>query len=193
MTRFREDAGYLTSAQIEARPKGPNGRPTCRFCSEEVPPGRRTFCSERCIHEWKIRTQGAYARKQVFKRDAGVCAGCGLDTEALKHQVHLAWVEWSKAGRQPTIAAVHEAKLKELFGRYPWAFSAYKRKYYPDQAWMVPAHTALWEADHLVPVAEGGGACGLSNLRTLCRPCHMEATKALRARLRAAKKNVTVG
>ena len=37
-----------------------------------------------------------------------------------------------------------------------------------------------------MPVAEGGGLCGLSNLRTLCTPCHRSATRALRRRLTAA-------
>jgi 5-methylcytosine-specific restriction endonuclease McrA len=41
----------------------------------------------------------------------------------------------------------------------------------------------LWDADHIVPVAEGGGACDLSNIRTLCLVCHREATRALRERL----------
>ena len=34
----------------------------------------------------------------------------------------------------------------------------------------------LWQADHIVPVAEGGGACGLENLQTLCLPCHKRKT-----------------
>jgi 5-methylcytosine-specific restriction endonuclease McrA len=30
-----------------------------------------------------------------------------------------------------------------------------------------------WEADHVRPVADGGGQCPLDQLRTLCRyPCH---------------------
>lgn len=45
---------------------------------------------------------------------------------------------------------------------------------------------ALWECDHIVPVAEGGGSCGLDNLRTMCRDCHTRETKALRQRLKAA-------
>lgn len=39
-----------------------------------------------------------------------------------------------------------------------------------------------WEMDHIVPVVEGGGACGLENLRTLCPDHHREATAALAKR-----------
>ena len=31
---------------------------------------------------------------------------------------------------------------------------------------------SLWDADHIVPVAQGGGECGLENMRTLCLKCH---------------------
>jgi 5-methylcytosine-specific restriction endonuclease McrA len=44
---------------------------------------------------------------------------------------------------------------------------------------------SLWDADHAVPVAEGGGQCDLSNMRTLCLQCHRAATAALRLRLKA--------
>jgi hypothetical protein len=42
----------------------------------------------------------------------------------------------------------------------------------------------LWQADHILPVAEGGGGCSLENLRTLCLPCHRTVTAELSARLR---------
>ncbi len=42
---------------------------------------------------------------------------------------------------------------------------------------------SLWDADHIVPVAEGGGECDLENLRTLCVHCHRVVTAELRARL----------
>lgn len=41
---------------------------------------------------------------------------------------------------------------------------------------------SLWDADHIVPVVEGGGACDLSNIRTLCVLCHRKATSQLRER-----------
>jgi 5-methylcytosine-specific restriction endonuclease McrA len=122
-------------------------RVPCRWCGAEVPPRRRTFCSDACVHEWKLRTDPSYLRKQVFARDRGVCAACGVDTEALR-----------KDKRKLDYAA-RRAFEKQWGGR-----------------------RHLWDADHIVPVAEGGGECGLDNLRTLCLKCHREATAALRAR-----------
>ena len=42
---------------------------------------------------------------------------------------------------------------------------------------------SLWDADHIVPVVEGGGECDLQNIRTLCLKCHRTVTAELRARL----------
>jgi 5-methylcytosine-specific restriction protein A len=45
----------------------------------------------------------------------------------------------------------------------------------------------LWDADHIVPVVEGGGECDLANMRTLCLHCHRLKTALLRQRLAQAK------
>ena len=47
------------------------------------------------------------------------------------------------------------------------------------------AERPRWEADHIVPVADGGGECGLDNYRLLCRPCHVKVTLDWRAKRRA--------
>jgi len=44
------------------------------------------------------------------------------------------------------------------------------------------ARKSLWDADHIVPVVEGGGECDLENIRTLCLKCHRAATAELRKR-----------
>ena len=49
---------------------------------------------------------------------------------------------------------------------------------------------SLWDADHIIPVIEGGGECDLENIRTLCLRCHRVATAALRARLREARRSM---
>lgn len=46
-----------------------------------------------------------------------------------------------------------------------------------------------WDADHIVPVIEGGGLCGLDNYRTLCIKCHQEETKKLAARRAEARRS----
>jgi len=133
-------------------PKGPAGRTLCRRCGTEVPAGRRSFCSEPCVHEWKLRTDPGYLRDRVFERDRGVCSGCGVDTVALR-------THFLKLDYKARYKFLREWKLKDGFRK------------------------SLWDADHIIPVAEGGGECDLSNMRTLCLKCHRAVTDLLRVRL----------
>ena len=50
----------------------------------------------------------------------------------------------------------------------------------------------LWDADHIVPVIEGGGECDLENIRTLCLLCHRVVTAQLRER-RSQKASIAPG
>src|SRR3989442_1319007 len=69
-------------ADAEGLLRGPGGRALCRWCGLEVPAGRRTFCSNWCVHEWRLRTDPSYLRAAIFERDKGKCALCRLDTDA---------------------------------------------------------------------------------------------------------------
>ncbi len=132
-------------------PKGAAGRALCRWCGLEVPKGRRTFCSEWCVDQWRLRTDASYLRERVFERDHGVCALCGCDTVA----------EWARIRRL--------RRPKREAALAAWGIRGSYR-------------ASLWDADHILPVVEGGGECDLDNLRTLCLKCHREATAALRRR-----------
>lgn len=44
------------------------------------------------------------------------------------------------------------------------------------------SYSENWQADHIVPVFAGGGACDISNFQTLCVECH--ADKTLRGELK---------
>ena len=152
-------SGGRTSAASLA--KGPNGLPLCRWCDLEIlAKRRRTFCSDYCVDQWRLRTDPGYVRERVFARDRGVCAGCGADTVAI-------------------FAALKRARGKER---------AAGLRFYGMKG--IGSRKSLWDADHVVPVAEGGGQCDLDNLRTLCVACHREATAALRARLVADKQRL---
>jgi 5-methylcytosine-specific restriction endonuclease McrA len=138
----------------EGLEKGPNGRNLCRWCNLEVPARRSTFCSDWCVHEWKLRTDPGYLRDRVFERDRGICAVCGIDCSAL--YIHLRRLRGSARRR----AAVE---------------------------WDMRGRKSLWDADHVIPVVEGGGECDLSNMRTLCLKCHRARTLELRRRLQGLK------
>jgi 5-methylcytosine-specific restriction protein A len=52
----------------------------CRWCKRVVTGRRRTFCSDACVHEWRLRSSTSYLRECVLRRDRGICALCGIDT-----------------------------------------------------------------------------------------------------------------
>lgn len=131
----------------KALPTGPNGRALCRWCQQEVPKGRRSFCSEGCVTEHCIRTDPTFVRKAVFKRDAGVCAICRFDTEKMKRVLEHA-----------------RSSLADLTGER-WANLYWFHKAAADilRAIQWEDYRSNWQADHIRPVAEGGGLCGLDN------------------------------
>ncbi len=55
------------------------------------------------------------------------------------------------------------------------------------QEWKVGRRRSLWDADHIVPVVEGGGECDISNMQTVCLKCHRQLTAELRARVAQKK------
>jgi 5-methylcytosine-specific restriction enzyme A len=132
------------------------GEPICRWCRAAITaPRRRTFCSDPCVHEWRVRSSPSYVRDQVWKRDRGVCRRCGFD-------VKKAQTAWRRL--RPAAGARAE--------RCAWR-----------------AARPRWEADHILPVSDGGGECGLENYRLLCRGCHVAVTaqwRRLKVVVRAA-------
>jgi len=122
------------------------GEPICRFCRTLVRPPRRTFCSDVCVHEWRLRSDPSYVRQKVWKRDKGRCRLCHDDVARAERH-------W-KRQRPPRAARAAYRAWRETRPR--------------------------WEADHIIPVADGGGECGLDNFRLLCRACHLAITTAWR-------------
>lgn len=187
--------------------RGPNGRPFCRICAAEVPLGRRTICSVACEEEIRIRA-GIGTREAVDRRDRGVCWACGLDTGRLDRLLHrlrnvcaaratqAALLPWGSPLRTPAgLLAEQQAVAEdrraadELARRGVERLGAGELVRWHKGAWAGFTWPHLWEADHIVPVVEGGGACGLDGLRTLCRQCHVAETRKLRARLARDRTN----
>lgn len=90
--------GFTNRRSLE---KGASGRNLCRWCNLEVPPRRVTFCSDWCVHEWRLRTDPGYLREQVLERDCGICAQCGVDClDAWRHLKRLRGVGRQRAYRE---------------------------------------------------------------------------------------------
>jgi 5-methylcytosine-specific restriction enzyme A len=146
------------AAERATLPQGENQRALCRWCSLEVPLRRFTFCSDWCVHEWRLRTDPGYLRDQVYRRDRAVCALCHIDAIA-------AYRDLRRSRGRARLALLERWGLKRVSRR------------------------SLWDADHILPVAEGGGECDLGNLRTLCLICHREQTLLLQKRLKVSHRN----
>jgi 5-methylcytosine-specific restriction protein A len=149
-------------------PRNEQGQRLCRNCAGVMPKGKRHNCSAKCTDEWALKTSPNLMRAAVFQRDRGICARCKVDTEARKAEF---------AARRKSIKGWpdYEKQLKDLRELYGVP---------PGRA----ASGPWWDADHILPVIEGGGECGIEGYRTLCILCHRIVTNELRWRMKQARR-----
>lgn len=166
---YRRNDAATAAANPTGKLRGPNGRRLCRWCGTEVEPPRRTFCGDDCVHEWSVRQSPAYARAKVWERDRGVCTLCGTDTVKQRQELRAEFDFNERSSRPP------EDRRKAFYARL-------KALHIPTSRWWSAGHQGCWDMDHATPVVEGGGGCGLDNLRTLCLRCHWQQTRRLRQR-----------
>ena len=145
--RYRDNRGFIDPKTL---PTNAEGYRCCRYCSGSVKPPKRTFCSANCVHEYKLRSNGNYLRQQVYLRDRGICAMCRLDTKELAKQLLLLRVD--DPARDLLLERNNINKTRKIKPRKNGG--------------------GLWDADHIISVKDGGGQCGLENIRTLCIKCH---------------------
>lgn len=134
------------------------------------------------------RMRKAIDRAAIIARDRGVCAICGVNAvvlqmwlDALPDTVHVHLLR----GKYPAYGSDDRHALAVFAGRMLGRHQA-RARVLLGRLWgvVLPAGASLFEIDHIVPVAEGGGD-DPSNLRTLCRRCHRIESAALNKRLRS--------
>lgn len=151
----------------------------CRECGEQVRPPKKAWCSQACVDAYLLRKDGTHIRRLVFERDHGICARCGLDTTEVEALVRGAlkrarvewgaWIQVRTGGRYrrpwrgaPGWDEIRARHVASTLAQYGMGAYAHRRRF--------------WDADHDVPVSEGGQALGLQNLVTLCVRCHAYKT-----------------
>jgi 5-methylcytosine-specific restriction protein A len=172
--RITRKAGWVNIKKIA---RGPNGNPLCRWCNKETSSKRKTFCSDACVHEHKLRSDPSYVRHNVFERDKGICAICHTDTKTLEFA---------------TKTVVNRAKhcLRTKCAKTDIAFETIEALVLLCLGAPLGSRRAegFWDCDHIVPVCEGGGECALDNYRTLCIICHKQVTAELQKVHKQTKK-----
>lgn len=167
---------------------------TCTWCGEPVGKGRTTWCSPACVEAFRLRCDPAYIRRHIEQTRPLVCAICGRDIAWLKGLEPRAKRAWHNLDYQPV--RCHRGHLlinrrgrrnrrrMERWARL-WNYGLTRSI----RSWMAARGLAgIWEADHVVPVIEGGGLCDASGYRILCVPCHRAETAALAARRAEARR-----
>ena len=159
--------GWVNPSSLK---KNDDGRPQCRWCCGSVLPPRRTFCCDNCVHEHRLRTNSRYMRTCVYRRDNGICAECRQDTKKI----------------------AREAKQYRMSKQWKEYYELFERNSIPKgrKLWQRGFGGGLWDADHIVAVKEGGGECGIDNIRTLCIACHKKNTAEQRKKW--AKKKIII-
>ncbi|KAI8503989.1 Swi SNF matrix associated, actin dependent regulator of chromatin [Branchiostoma belcheri] len=189
------DSGTADSAAEDSRPTGQEGdearlcgqlqvvdsagRSLCLWCqkpvsqqqsglatdtdgvSSHVRPSR--YCSTECKEEYRIRMKGSHhSRQQLRDTEFGVCQICGTNMRQIFQQVKDLPMSERKVFLKTTpLSSLPTAQLNKIIAD--------------------PKEGQFWHADHIVPVADGGGLCSLDNFRTLCVACHRKQNRERRS------------
>src|SRR5271169_4299589 len=143
--------------------------------------------------------QGGFADRAALRRgDAGraLCRWCDLEVPAGRFTFCSEWCvrEWrlrTDPGylrdqvflRDHGVCALCRADTTDALLTLKRARGSARLKLLARWGLKRLSRKTLWDADHIVPVVEGGGECDLQNLRTLCLLCHRQQTLELRRRL----------
>ena len=95
-----------------------------------------------------------YMRAAVFARDKGICAICKIDCREILEKIR------SQEYSEETTIALFNAGFPH------WRLNKASKK-----------GIVLWDADHIIPIDQGGGGCGVQGMRTLCAACHWRVTR----------------
>ncbi len=142
----------------------------CTWCGGKLTGRQSAWCGRLCVDAF-LQLQPRNMRDVVHARDHGRCRQCKRDCDRM---FYLAQRLLCLAAKNVSWAATVTAL------RAHWASVGFhiSRDF---------SNEHYWEANHIVPVCQGGGLRGPDNYETLCVPCHAAATRQLHRELRAQR------
>lgn len=148
------------------------GEPLCQYCrqfclnagGDNPQTMKDLFCSFTCLDIYLGKTSAAFIREALFDLERGVCSMCKLDCYGLVKKIRIL---------QRPMREKHIVQAAPAFANFPNLIKRLVEK---------PCGGNAWHADHITAVYEGGGECGLENLRTLCVVCHLKVTNEQKRR-----------
>jgi 5-methylcytosine-specific restriction enzyme A len=159
--------------------KGSNGRALCTWCGTEVPKGRKSWCSDGCVDQFRQLKERSYHNRKAAARDQGICQSCGIDIQKVSKLIRdkmFADTRWY--GRGDYTRSLMREKMKGLGVDIP-SFREAHLEYYRRLGW--PSYGVAEEFDHIVELSDGGPNT-LDNLQTLCSRCHKRKTSGFAAK-----------
>ena len=149
-------------------------KPICVWCGKPLGSVRRKYCSPECSDEVGLRC-GYGVRWKLKDRDKGICARCGRDCVALEKALSVI-----KDMGMPLAGWAYRG----------WRAKEKKASHLASALGITPEQVkkSLWDAHHKKAVADGGGACGLDNLETVCIWCHKKESANQKANAAQARR-----
>lgn len=172
------------------RQPAPKG--VCRWCDQPILdknglPGQRTW-HPACVVDHDVTVNPGSTRQAVFQRDHGICACCGLDSEARKRY----WVDterlWYWLARRHFDDEFSAGRIPFTSWGEAYSLARADLARQMKAAGAVSLTESAWQHDHIRPLVDANGDLQfwrLANIQTLCTACH-KAKTAREARERAA-------
>lgn len=159
------------------------------MCGKALRGRQRRWCGDKkCFQLYALRKgDSAALRAYVWERDGGKCSRCGLDIKTLLElRGILLWPD----GHFP-----YNEKMASMMPRRRWNVlicDGWSEKEWRNLLRRIGVKFGylghLWEADHIVPLSEGGEHHE-ANMRILCLKCHKDSTRKLLKRLARSRRS----
>lgn len=142
----------------------------CTWCGGKLSGRQTAWCSRLCVDAF-LQLQPRHMRSAIHARDHGRCRTCKRDCDRM---LYLSRRLLGLAARDSRWAPAIQT-LRDHWASIGFHLSrAFSGEHY-------------WEANHIVPVCQGGGLRGPDNYETLCIPCHAAVTRKMHNERRAQR------